>query len=275
MPITRLIDEVPPAPCDHPCLLYDVCDYFELACDEFEQYVETGYRESRFTRHSPPKEIHPIPATREIYNRLFNEYRPSEDCKMRIKKVDIGSVIEYANNPRNNAASVDKVAASIEEYGWQQPIVVDAGMVVIAGHTRLFAAKKLGLEKVPVHVADKLSPEQVKAYRLADNRIGEDSAWDFELLALELSELKDAQLVTGFSDTELENLLSNDTPLLDDLDDRTDDSDFWPSIYVKVSPETKQRWDDLMEEVAQHVESETEGVELILSSVDRKSIAAV
>ncbi|MCP4953980.1 MAG: ParB N-terminal domain-containing protein [Proteobacteria bacterium] len=194
---------------------------------------------------------------------------------MKVQSVKIDSVIEYANNPRNNDASVDKVAASIKEYGWQQPIVVDSEMVIVAGHTRLLAAKKLGIKKVPVHIADQLTPQQVKAYRLADNRIGEDSAWDFESLALELSELKDTDLLTGFSDTELHNLLSNDIPRLDDLDDKTDESDFWPSIYIKVSPDTKQQWDYLMEEVSNHVESENEAVELILASVDRKSIAAV
>ena len=130
---------------------------------------------------------------------------------MKIKLLPVESLIPYARNPRNNAAAVDKVAASIKEYGWQQPIVVDSEMVIIVGHTRLLAAKKLGLEKVPVKIADTLTDEQIKAYRLADNRTGEIAVWDTELLKLELNELEsldpdfDADSF-GFSEEELEAL---------------------------------------------------------------------
>jgi DNA modification methylase len=100
--------------------------------------------------------------------------------------------IPYARNPRvAPEAAVAKVAASIAEYGWRQPIVVDEAGVVIVGHTRLLAAKRLGLGRVPVHVAAGLTPQQVKAYRLADNRTGEETSWDAELLPLEISELAD------------------------------------------------------------------------------------
>jgi DNA modification methylase len=119
------------------------------------------------------------------------------------------SLIPYIRNPRKNSAAVDKVAASIKEYGWQQPIVVDKENVIIAGHTRLLAAQKLGMDKVPVHVAD-LSDAQAKAYRLADNRISEDADWDMELLGLEIRELDDLDFnldLTGFDNTELANLL--------------------------------------------------------------------
>jgi len=82
---------------------------------------------------------------------------------------DINLVTPYERNPRLNDGAVDAVAASLQEFGFRQPIVVDGNGVIIAGHTRFRAAKKLGLKKVPVHVATDLSPEQVKAYRITDN----------------------------------------------------------------------------------------------------------
>jgi hypothetical protein len=91
--------------------------------------------------------------------------------------------IPYARNSRKiPERAIDKVAASIQEFGWRVLIVVDKDGVVICGHTRLMAAKKLGLREVPVHVADNLTPAQVKAYRLMDNRSHEDTDWDLDLL---------------------------------------------------------------------------------------------
>ena len=108
-----------------------------------------------------------------------------------VKIVDIRTIKPYANNPRKNENAVEPVANSIREFGFRQPIVVDADNTIIAGHTRLEAAKQLGLAEVPVIVTDDLTPEQVKAYRLADNKTGELAGWDFELLDLELEELGD------------------------------------------------------------------------------------
>src|SRR5439155_1403588 len=85
-------------------------------------------------------------------------------------------------SPTISDAAVAKVAASIQEFGWRQPIVVDANRVIVAGHTRLLAARKLGLKEVPVHVADNLTPAQIKAYRLMDNRSHDETSWDFALL---------------------------------------------------------------------------------------------
>ena len=82
---------------------------------------------------------------------------------MKIESAPLESVTPYARNPRKNADAVAKVAASIKEYGWRQPIVVDEERVIIAGHTRLMAAQRLGLDKVPVHIATGLTPQQVKA----------------------------------------------------------------------------------------------------------------
>ena len=111
-----------------------------------------------------------------------------------IQMIPIGDITPYANNPRNNKDAVDKVAASLREFGFKQPIVVDKDNVVIAGHTRLKAAKKLKMKEVPVLVADDLTEEQVKAYRLADNKTAEFAEWDFDLLADELSDIVDIDM---------------------------------------------------------------------------------
>ena len=89
---------------------------------------------------------------------------------MQTDTVGISSVIPYARNPRRNDAAIAKVAASLQEFGWRQPIVVDEDMVVVAGHTRLEAARTLNMEEVPIHIARGLTPEQIKAYRWA--RVG-------------------------------------------------------------------------------------------------------
>lgn len=130
---------------------------------------------------------------------------------MKVELIDIGRVIPYARNPRRNEAAIAKVAASIKEYGFRQPIVVDEEMVIIAGHTRLQAAQQLGLTKVPVHTATGLTATQVKAYRLADNRTAQEAEWDDELLGLELGELAEQGFdldLTGFDGDELEKLLA-------------------------------------------------------------------
>lgn len=133
----------------------------------------------------------------------------------------IGDVIPYVRNPRNNTAAVAKVAASLREFGWRQPIVADEAMTVIAGHTRLEAARSLGMVTVPVHVASGLTATQVKAYRLADNRTAEEAEWDDGLLALELADLTAdgfALGLTGFDDDELARLLGPPSAVLDGAD---------------------------------------------------------
>lgn len=110
---------------------------------------------------------------------------------MNVQQVKIEKVKPYDKNPRKNKAAVDYVANSIKEFVFQQPIVVDKDMVVIAGHTRLKAAKKLKLKEVPVVIADNLTEEQVKAYRLADNKTAEKAEWDFDLLTDELLSLQE------------------------------------------------------------------------------------
>ncbi len=125
--------------------------------------------------------------------------------------VSIDEIKPYPGNPRVNDEAVAAVAASIREFGFRQPIVVDADSVVVVGHTRLLAARKLGLERVPVHVATDLTPEQARAYRLADNKTGEIATWDLEALALELSGLREGGYdlgLLGFDEGELASLLA-------------------------------------------------------------------
>lgn len=113
---------------------------------------------------------------------------------MQIQSAKINEVKPYPNNPRDNDGGVDAVANSIKEFGWQQPIVVDKDNVIIVGHTRYKAAKKLGMDKVPVVVASNLSDEQVRAYRLADNKTGELTDWDMSLLDDELGDIADIDM---------------------------------------------------------------------------------
>ena len=108
---------------------------------------------------------------------------------MEIVEVGINNISPYEKNPRNNDDAVEATANSIKEFGWQQPIVVDKDGVIIVGHTRLKAAKRLGLTKVPVIYASNLSEEKVNAYRLADNKTGELADWDVDMLNGELNDI--------------------------------------------------------------------------------------
>jgi DNA modification methylase len=130
---------------------------------------------------------------------------------MEVHLLPLSQIQPYEGNPRLNDAAVDAVAASIHAFGFRQPIVVDEQHVIIVGHTRYKAARKLGLETVPVHVARGLSPGQAKAYRLADNQTTSLSQWDVDRLPLELAELQGLGFdldLTGFSSDELLRLLA-------------------------------------------------------------------
>lgn len=110
---------------------------------------------------------------------------------MQIQEILLADLREYENNPRNNDGAVQAVAESIQQFGFKVPIVVDRDNVIVAGHTRYKAAARLGLDKVPCIIADDLTPEQIKAYRLADNKTGELAEWDFAALEIELAELSE------------------------------------------------------------------------------------
>jgi len=132
---------------------------------------------------------------------------------MKVEKRRTDDIQPYEQNPRQNDAAVDAVAASIQEFGFRQPIVVDSGGVIVVGHTRWKAAQKLGLEYVPVHVAKDLTPEQARAYRIADNKSADYADWDLDLLPIELRDLQAAEFdlgLIGFDDEELARLLTSD-----------------------------------------------------------------
>ena len=140
---------------------------------------------------------------------------------LKIERLKIGELKPYENNPRHNDEAVQYVANSIREFGFKVPIIIDKDNVIIAGHTRLKAAELLGLEEVPCIRADDLTEEQAKAFRLADNKVGEIATWDPEKLDIELGdieldmsgfgflEMEDVNLDHFFEDTSVEK---GDTP---------------------------------------------------------------
>jgi len=139
---------------------------------------------------------------------------------MQIQLIETNKILPYINNPRKNL-NIDKVASSIKEFGFQQPIVVDKEFVIIVGHTRFEAAKKLGYEKVPVQIAD-LTENQAKAYRIADNRLNQDADWDGELLTVELNNLLSQNFnldSIGFDEDELNDILFEEKEGLTDEDE--------------------------------------------------------
>lgn len=129
---------------------------------------------------------------------------------MKIVEVSIKDIIPYENNPRIiSQEAIDKVANSIKEFGFQQPIVVDKNMVIVAGHTRYKACEALRIGTVPVVIADNLTEEQVRAYRLADNKTNEFARWDDTLLDFELSSIFDINM-TDFGFSLDENFIDED-----------------------------------------------------------------
>ena len=127
-----------------------------------------------------------------------------------VKMISVADLKPYPNNPRNNRAAINDLANSIRDFGFKQPVVVDVNNVIVAGHSRLEAAKMLGLKEVPCIVASDLTPEQVRAYRLADNKIAEKAEWDDDLLNLELADLDLPDIdmsLYGFDEAELEKLI--------------------------------------------------------------------
>jgi len=127
---------------------------------------------------------------------------------MEIINIPIEKIIPYKKNPRKNEKSIPKVVESLREFGFRQPLVVDKNMVLLVGHTRLMAAKELGFKEVPVHVAKDLNAAQAKAYRIKDNRAGERSEWDRDLLLQEIDELLaiDVKFDADFLDFEIETI---------------------------------------------------------------------
>jgi hypothetical protein len=161
--------------------------------------------------------------------KLRSALSPKKDGKavktdeLSVTWVEIGDVKPYERNPRViSKRAVEAVAESIRRFGWRQPIVVDKDYVIIVGHVRYEAAKQLGLKRIPVHVATTLTPQQVAAYRIADNKTNELTRWDSDLLGQELADLlalPDVQfdwVTLGFSQTELDKLFLD----IDNAEDR-------------------------------------------------------
>ena len=157
---------------------------------------------------------------------------------MEIKNLDVDELIPYEKNPRKNDDAVQYVAESIKQFGFKVPIVIDRNNVIVTGHTRLKAAKELGLKQVPCIVADDLTDEQIKAFRLADNKVSEKAEWDFELLDEELSEILDINMEDlGFAinfDLQIETSKDLKAENIDEIDDadETDDADDVPEDLV-------------------------------------------
>ena len=141
---------------------------------------------------------------------------------MKVELAPIDTIKPYPNNPRKlSETAIEKVAQSIQEFGFRQPIVVDKDRVIVVGHTRYRASKKLGYKQVPITIAENLTKEQINAYRIADNRTNEEAKWDEELLKMELKELdyKEFDLkMTGFDDKQINDLLFEEKQGLTDDD---------------------------------------------------------
>ena len=152
---------------------------------------------------------------------------------MKIKDISISRIHEYDNNPRNNEKAVDAVAESINQFGFKVPIVIDKDCVIVAGHTRVKAAKQIGMTSVPCIIADDLTEEQLKAYRLADNKTAELAEWDFEKLHEELKALNAFDMdIFGFDtlpDIMEEMNEPSETPIEELIDDETitKEGDVW------------------------------------------------
>lgn len=131
---------------------------------------------------------------------------------LKIEYIPLDKIIPYVNNPKKHPEEqIKKIASSILEFGFKVPIIVDKDYVIIAGHGRYEAAKRIGLKEVPVIVADDLTPAQVRAFRIADNRVAE-SEWNLEALAAELEQLKEIDYnleLTGFNEDEVQSLIDD------------------------------------------------------------------
>lgn len=130
--------------------------------------------------------------------------------QMEIESIKVSDLIPYENNPRINDEAVEYVANSIKEFGFKVPIIIDKNNVIIAGHTRLKASEKLGLDEVPCIRAEDLDEDQVKAFRLADNKVGEIAVWDMEKLNIELDDINMDMVQFGFDDIGFDDLNDDD-----------------------------------------------------------------
>ncbi len=167
--------------------------------------------------------------------------------EMKIIYKNIEDIIPYENNPRHNDNAVEYVANSIKQFGFKVPIIIDKENVIVTGHTRLKAAEKLGMKEVPVIMADDLTEDQIKAFRIADNKVSEYSTWDNERLDLELEDINLDMSEFGFEDLDL-------TVIDNDPEDETTDSHFSYKeqygviVMCKTEEEQEEIYNKLTEE---------------------------
>ena len=175
---------------------------------------------------------------------------------MEIKNTAIDTIKPYEKNPRKNEKAIEKVAESLSEFGWQQPIVVDEDFIVLAGHTRLSAAKALGFSEVPVYVAKGLSEAQKKSYRIADNKTSEYAEWDKDLLTLtafsldEIAKFSDDFLDWEDSEENEEEEIDHDD-LLKDLN-----SAHVKMVLLYLNTETEPVFREMSEKLQEHFGTE-------------------
>ena len=148
----------------------------------------------------------------------------------------VGDLIPYEKNPRKNAKAVKYVAQSIEEFGFKQPIIIDRDNVVVCGHTRLMATKQLGIEEVPCIVADDLTDEQIKAFRLADNKVSEQAEWDIGLLNEELDDI----LNVDMGDFGFDIFSMDDLEEMEGYNSEEDDREHFSKTFVFPIEKKKQ-----------------------------------
>ena len=186
--------------------------------------------------------------------------------KLEIKYIPIDDIKPYKNNPRLNEDAIPYVMNSIKEFGFKNPIILDKNNVIVAGHTRLESAKRLDMKEVPVIYADDLTEEQVKAFRLADNKVSEFSLWDLKLLSEELEKFEDVNLV-------LYGIKNEPNGLIDILDDEglskvknqdletfnvsfTDKKEKIDKLNYYIDNNSKQKLNDLFLEVVKELNDE-------------------
>lgn len=168
----------------------------------------------------------------------------NERIQIVYKRVD--ELREYENNPRNNDNAVEAVAASIQLAGFKVPMVIDVDGVIVAGHTRLKAAKRLGMTEVPCIIADDLTEEQIRAFRLADNKVSELAGWNFDKLDDEMEILEEMGMdmsVFGFSDEGDSDILE---AINDNEEDRTKSNEFKMTFGKHTCILTEDEYEDLL-----------------------------
>jgi ParB-like chromosome segregation protein Spo0J len=175
---------------------------------------------------------------------------------MKIQSTNINDIKPYDRNPRKiSNKAIDMVANSIKEFGFQQPIVVDTKNVIVVGHTRYQASIKLNLKKVPVVVGD-FTEQQAKAYRIADNRINEETGWDYNFLQEELNKLLDLDVdlnLTGFTSEELDSMFAKEEIEITDPIDVGDDENHLLNdvkmIQLFYEPENEQKFRSIVDKI--------------------------